>query len=31
MTTKGIVTMILVLLFVATAVRKERNKRGGDA
>ena len=38
MTTKGIVTMILVLLFVwggfalfvATAVRKERNKQGGD-
>ena len=38
-TTKGIVTMVLVLLFVwggfalfvATAVRKERNKQGGDA
>jgi hypothetical protein len=39
MTTRGIVTMVLVLLFVwggfalfvATAVRKERHKRGGDA
>ena len=39
MTPKGIVTMILVLLFVwggfalfvATAVRKERDKQGGDA
>ena len=39
MTTRGIVTMVLVLLFVwggfalfvATAVRKERNKQGGDA
>ncbi len=37
MTAKGIVTMVLVLLFVwggfllfvATAVRKERGKRGG--
>jgi hypothetical protein len=39
MTTKGIVTAVLVLLFVwggfalfvATAVRKEREKKGGDA
>jgi len=39
MTTRGIVTMVLVLLFVwggfalfvATAVRKERDKKGGDA
>jgi len=39
MTTQGIVTMVLVLLFVwggfalfvATAVRKEREKQGGDA
>ena len=39
MTTKGIVTMVLVLLFVwggfalfiVTAVRKEREKLGGDA
>jgi hypothetical protein len=39
MTTQGIVTMILVLLFVwggfalfvAAAVRKEREKKGGDA
>ncbi len=39
MTTQGIVTMVLVLLFVwggfalfvAAAVRKEREKKGGDA
>ncbi|MCL7984058.1 MAG: MetS family NSS transporter small subunit [marine benthic group bacterium] len=39
MTTKGIVTMVLVLafvwggfaLFVMTAVRKERKKQAGDA
>ena len=39
MTTRGIVTMVLVLLFVwggfalfvVTAVRKERDKQGGDA
>ncbi len=39
MTTQGIVTMTLILLFVwggfalfvATAVRKEREKKGGDA
>ena len=39
MTTQGIVTRVLVLrfvwggfaLFVATAVRKEREKQGGDA
>ena len=39
MTTQGIVTMVLVLLFVwggfalfvATAVRKERDKKGGEA
>ncbi len=39
MTTKGIVTAVLVLsfvwggfaLFILTAVRKEREKQGGDA
>ena len=39
MTTQGIITMVLVLLFVwggfavfvATAVRKERDKKGGEA